>query len=386
MISKFFMLLRIPVLIGVLDSSNYIMYLANINNTLYYSIIVIAKAAILVAFSSKYIKRMKRMMPESMFLCLTMIGLASSIFLYDVELLAIIQYCMFFFSLFLTLLFVRSDIRGYASGVAVSGFLILAVYIPLVHLGKIDNHYGRFLFLGDMHPNLGGEILATVLILSSFCLRFKSFTFLFLSIFYACMLMQSRSSLLAIMICWVLYCVRLIIQRKGLKTAVLLFGVGVILVPTVVLIGVVSVPTVGDFVTGFFADKIFLVSNEYRGGGTGLSGRDHHWAVSLELFADHPFWGVGIDYPARLNVLQPHNWFLYSITQFGLVGVFLCLFVLAQFIIVLKRSMNYTVVLIPLLLMMLINDRFMNLNIYPFGLYVILFSIGSGRTHQLKRQ
>jgi O-antigen ligase len=50
----------------------------------------------------------------------------------------------------------------------------------------------------------------------------------------------------------------------------------------------------------FVADDVLLVSDPYRGLGTGASGRDRNVEFGLELFLEHPLAGVGFGRSERL--------------------------------------------------------------------------------------
>lgn len=81
-----------------------------------------------------------------------------------------------------------------------------------------------------------------------------------------------------------------------------------------------------------------------------------------------------MEYPKRLDILQPHNWFLYPVALFGLSGYLVIAGMIHAQISVVRKDFSELVRIVPILIMMMLNDRFMNLNINPLGIYVYLFA------------
>jgi len=76
-----------------------------------------------------------------------------------------------------------------------------------------------------------------------------------------------------------------------------------------------------DAVLDVVADKL-LISDEYRGGSTGLVGRADIWAATYDLFLENPVIGVGSGQHIQiLNMTSyAHNMYLILLAENGLVG------------------------------------------------------------------
>lgn len=248
------------------------------------------------------------------------------------------------------------------------------MYLTYVSMDMISHKGDRYYFFSDSHPNLGGELISSAVIMATISLKPKHFFMLAVPALYCTFLLQSRTSTIAILIsvfCFITLWSKWKFGWKATRWA--------ILTTPALLLGVfASLSAIGSEETqeafDLLFDSVFLVDDEYRGGESGFSGRDQHWGDAIEVIMNHPFFGAGPNFMDRLGVLQPHNWILYAISQFGFLGLVLVLVFIAAAYEAARRDPIRLAVLTPLFVPWLLNDRFLNFNAYPFILYIVVFT------------
>lgn len=272
----------------------------------------------------------------------------------------------------LTLLIVRrSNLPIYVLAcVCTIGFSTL-LYIFSVHSGKVDAIWGRYSYFRGTEPNLGSEIIAISVILATCVLSPIRLLMFAVPSLYAISLMQGRSGL---MVSIVGLAMKLYFSIENPKTRLLM---------TYALV------LVGFLIFMFWFDNIstlvkglFLIEDEHRGASTGFTGRDELWGSALKAFQQSPFIGNGVNLNEKFGV-EPHNFFLFGLAQFGALSllIFGMIFFLYFDMFRSNRQWAYGLSAIPIL--WLFNDRFLNLNPYPFLLYVVLLAhtVASSRQH-----
>ncbi len=362
--------LTIPTLVGIMDSSSYIYILSRSSEITFYSFIIFVKIAI-TALNPVNLSQKNRFMN---FAVITFFAVIVSSLANESQITAALRPIAVCISVLLTIYLISGKIIDYAKGYAISGFIICAIFIFSVQSGMIVQTGERHHFVAESHPNLGGELISATLVMSSLTLGPRLFLILNAASLYCTFLLQSRTSTLAILIALLCYGIayfrgKLGIRRKALLSLVVLWITAAF---TIALIAIQSEATNQAF--DFIYNSVFLVEDQYRGGYSGVSGRDEHWWEAIRVAMDHPFIGAGPDFMERLGVLQPHNWTLYAISQFGMLGwVLVVIFGYAAFGAV-RNDPVRAMVLIPLFVPWLLNDRFLNFNAYPFALYIIVFA------------
>ncbi|MEN9925498.1 MAG: hypothetical protein RL268_1624 [Pseudomonadota bacterium] len=362
--------LTIPALVGIMDSSSYIFILSQVSEITFYSFIIFVKIAI-IALKPINLKQKNRFLN---FTVVTFFAVIASSLANESQITAAIRPIAVCISVLLTVYLIREKIIDYAKGYAISGFIICLIFIFSVQTGMIIQTGERYHFLAESHPNLGGELVSATLIMSSLTLGPRLFLILGASSLYCTFLLQSRTSTLAILIVLLCYGIAYLRGKFGVRRTVLLSLVVVWITAafTAALAAIQSEAANQAF--DFIYNTVFLVEDQYRGGYSGVSGRDEHWWEAIRVAMDHPFIGAGPDFMERLGVLQPHNWTLYAISQFGMLGwVLVVIFGYAAFGAV-RNDPVRAMVLIPLFVPWLLNDRFLNFNAYPFALYIIVFA------------
>src|SRR5262249_52106273 len=110
-------------------------------------------------------------------------------------------------------------------------------------------------------------------------------------------------------------------------------------------------------------NRIMLLDDQYRGLGTGDVGREERWDFALETFRQNPLFGVGFGgYFKSQDQLTPHNFWLYMLSQMGLLSI-ISIYALARAAYtLLKRNRMALIFCSSALLLTIFNDRFINMN------------------------
>jgi len=257
-----------------------------------------------------------------------------------------------------------------ALGVLSSGINVLFVIMALA--GQIPDHFGRMLYFGGAHPNLGSEIAAigVISLCMTFSLRPTHVVALSIPNLVACFLMQGRTGMLAIVFA-VLIRLYLSVRGRGMNYLLGLVTLLLIVVPIGALLG-------GRTIRADISE-VLLLEDSHRGVGTGFVGRDGRWKGGIDMFLSSPLTGGGPDVFRSEAMLSPHNWFMYGIGELGALFLLVLFFMIRCVVRAYRYNSAHVLVLSPVLLMMMLNDRFMNLNAYPTLMYVFLFALASWR-------
>ena len=137
---------------------------------------------------------------------------------------------------------------------------------------------------------------------------------------YTMWIVSSRASLLmaclsAAMTGWI--SVRRARPRAAIKWTIVLVSLACILFASALLGGPLSQ------VINYLGVDVFMVEDEHRGLGSGGSGRTDLWAAALDLWMEHPVFGVGF---RGHQLLMPegmlaHNAYLGVLADMGLCGI-----------------------------------------------------------------
>jgi len=369
-----------PVLAGALDSSSCIYLVSGADEAAFYALVLALKLALLPSVGS--IRAAGRF---TAFAATALFAVVLSSSVNDTALIDAVQPLAVVLSIAVTLAIIGSDIAGYAKGMALSGSLMCAGYIASTSAGIIEATGDRYKFFAGTHPNLGGELISTTLVVAAFALRPRSFIALAAASLYCTYLMQSRTATLAIIVSVICYFLVRSGTRLGWRTTAWVAGTLALLACLTLLIEgeAGTIAALIDFVT----QSVFLVEDQYRGGASGLSGRDQHWLEALRVIAEQPLLGTGPGHSARVGGLQPHNWALYAISQYGMPGWGLVGLFVAATVVAVRKDPRRLLALVPLFVPWLLNDRFLNFNAYPLVLYVLVFaSFGPARRNRAALQ
>jgi hypothetical protein len=357
----------VGVLFGLLDSSVWIAtYGGGSDFSLYYAITVPCKALILLSFSG--IARSDNatlLRPLYLSIGLTV---CVSLVLGNTGIEGITQPVGVLISLAMTLMVLTDEnIKLYMKAFGTSCFLSFVIFMFQVKLVPINADHGvsdlgdRYSFIFGTHPNLGGEFLLTGFI--AFCIARLS-TILILAIFtlyfIALNLLQARAAMLSLLLAFFLYLYVEHIRRAA--PAMYRIGLLFILILCIVSYSVLNFESISH---------LFLLDNEYRGVGTGFVGRSERWEYAWNIFLEYPFFGAGFGYFREHP--SAHNMWLGMLSTMGFMAVFILVAMLQNGWRVYMANTNMFLMLLSFIPMTLFNDRFLNLNPYPFLLFVVLF-------------
>lgn len=266
-------------------------------------------------------------------------------------------------NLFLTLSIVkRNNLSLYVTTCVWVLGVSTVLYVAEVHAGVAKEVWGRFSYFGGTEPNLGSEIVAMSVVLATCVLPPVRLLLFAAPSLYAINLMQGRSALIVALVA---------------LAAKLFFGIEstqkrLIAALMIAFVGLVLFIFFFADVNAFF-NAMFLVDDEYRGSSTGFTGRDQLWGAAWKYFEQSPFIGNGVGFGEKVGV-EPHNFFLYGLSQFGLLSFFIFGTILFLYFDLYRSNRQWVYGLLAIPIFWMFNDRFFNLNPYPFLFYVVLFA------------
>ncbi|MGY3363865.1 O-antigen ligase [Bradyrhizobium sp. GM2.4] len=341
-------------LVGALDGLVFLSFLLSMDQTIYYSAVLFLKIAVLVLRGQTPSRASRASIP---FIYCVLILETISALINDVGILSTIRVYVFCVNLFVTLTFVSVS---YWRGLLFISSIDALLYLAFLETGRISDAYGRYLFFSASHPNLGAELFFSAAF-ASMLSKTPKLSLLLLPLFFApTFLMQGRAAEIGI-----LYAVG-IVGWKSTKNLSPLARFGTASLVAVVAFGWLMTVDVAALV-----NKVLLLDNQYRGENTNATGRITYWTSALDVWFSHPLFGAGSDYPTRLGTLQAHNFFLYPLAYYGLLGFSLVLiFVQRLLVVAISGRAAYIAAFVP---MLAFNDRFINLNTYPTIMFVYIF-------------
>lgn len=271
-------------------------------------------------------------------------------------------------NLVITLLVLKpDDLHQYLKSVAIGGTLLTLIYIVQVHGGAIDDNYGRYYYFNQSHPNLGAEISAVLVICAAVTLPFRYLMIVAAVAVYSILLMQGRAALLvsvAGIAARLAIDLRAYASRSSFNAA--------IVIGAVAIVGLAATPFLLKVVIA-----LLQLDDEYRGTGSGFVGRDRLWEHAFEIFEQSPFFGAGASFFEDPNQEPVHTFYLYGLTLYGItsIPIYICIF--SAGVIAYRRNPKAIAVIASFLIFTVFNARFMNLNLYPFVVYVALFALAA---------
>ncbi|WP_354168117.1 MULTISPECIES: O-antigen ligase family protein [unclassified Bradyrhizobium] len=332
----------------------FVSYIFEIDQTVYYSATVALKIALFLLRREKLTEASRAVLPFIYILILSEI--ASSLW-NDVSALSSARILVFSVNLFVTLNFLGTP---YWRGLVFVSVIDATVYLVFYQTGRLVDFYGRTLFFSASHPNLGSELFFSAAF-GALLIRMPKVSFALTPLFFApTFLMQGRAAELGIL---AVACILFWHASRNLSPLTRL-----LLILTTLIAGGALLFTLD---VSDLANKVLLLDNQYRGENTNASGRNLYWASAFEAWATNPLFGAGSDFPARLGMLQPHNFFLYPIAYYGLMGLIVLFILLSKFAYV--AVFGRALYLVPFVPMLAFNDRFVNLNTYPAIMFLFLF-------------
>ena len=240
-----------------------------------------------------------------------------------------------------------------------------AFHAALCVTNRMPAWFGRYLYFGYNQFNLGGEIEAIGCIAAALVLpRLLSLPVLAV-ILFDMNKMETRSAMLVGLCAIVVILIFDGHRRLSQGRAIALLVLGTI--GAVLLIAVGAGVKLSDA-----ASSLFLLNDPHRGIETGGSGRSDLWQWSLQLFQQSPLVGHNLGYFESIGFIGSHNFILYGLAQYGLMSMLFVGSVIYGFASLARQNLYRFAVLCCVLPLLLLNDRFTNLNPYPFIFFVLL--------------
>ncbi|MGG6262451.1 O-antigen ligase family protein [Stutzerimonas stutzeri] len=360
---------RSALLVGILDTSVALSYLLGIPVNLWYAGTLALKIIILLA--SRFCGRDNLKANLGFFVSMVVLLSISAISgEYTSE--AIPKAAGFILHLAITISIINHrNLINYASGISSTGLIISFLYIPYALSGMAEDNFGRYLFFGGSHPNLGSEILAMCVVVGAMHLGIRKFLLLAILAIASITLMQGRAALIASTLVALIKIsphIKAILKNRRTRATA-----GVLLI-TALGVTILNLESIIDFIR-----RILLLDDSYRGVGSGFVGRSDRWESAWLLFLESPTLGVGYGYYDGAKVDTPHNAYLYAIAEFGLTSIALFYLLCVAAYRAAKKNPDLAKPLLPILVLTIFNDRFLNINPYPFLAITILLTLGSKR-------
>jgi len=220
-----------------------------------------------------------------------------------------------------------------------------------------------------MHPNFGGEILfgagVCLMTLRTSWLRWSSAALLLFAFFS----FQSRSALLGFLIVWL--GAEWLLHGKGWeglsrKLLTLAAATGAL------IIAIVALPSLGDTINFVLSDVLFL-NDPYRGTGSGLVGRIDTYETAWQTIKQYPIIGSGLDQSIYVDEDGGvHNGFLALAAEYGALSSIIFAVIAFGAMQAYRRDRFLLIVLLACLLIFFFGARTVNLNVFPFLLWLCL--------------
>jgi hypothetical protein len=351
----------VAVLCGVLDSSAWLAtYDYGSYFALYYAFAVSCKALILLIFIRTVRPNNARLLRP---VCFPVgIAVGASIILGITSSEGVIQPIGTLISLALTIMVLSDEnITAYMKAFGVSCFMACLAFLFQLKFGDtVWTESGRYTFIYGTQPNLGGEILFAGFI--AFCFARLNTKLIFGTFALYCFvisLLEARAAMLSMLIAFSLYVyVEKIRRFAPIERIAFISILGVIFV----LYCALNWDSISN---------LFLLDDSYRGAGTGVAGRGQRWENAWNTFLQFPLFGVGFGYFSY--DLTPHSMWLGMLSTMGLMSFFIFVAILQNGWRIYSANIRVFFLLISFIPMTIFNDRILNLNPYPFLLFVLLF-------------
>jgi O-antigen ligase len=304
----------------------------------------------------------QQIVPIFVLYCLCFVSLASS---QASGYLPIVQNVAFLAHLALTLLLVADEIPAYLRWLARLIGASAVLYVLFWFFGQIISVWGRAWYFNGLHPNLGTEIAAMGALCGVLSLRYREYLLITAAPLVSAFIMQGRSAIVAIVLATGLRSVHeIFLSFRSRRTQIYVL----LAIPAGIATLYWSFPIL---VQAMMFDDI------HRGADTGFVGRADRWAFAWQTFLSRPLTGRGLGSYADLDMESPHDFFLYGLAEMGLLSVPLFLMIGYMYVKAFRIHGWKVVSIAPVVVLMIMNDRFMNLNPYPFLLWVLLFALST---------
>jgi O-antigen ligase len=268
---------------------------------------------------------------------------------------------------FLLIIIDKSEIKVFLRYFFVTTSFFAFAHIILVLTGQIEDSNGRYLFFGNTHPNLGGEIYAVAAFAGAISLGKKAYLFYSLPFIVSSFYLQSRTGMTVVALTLIF---RLFFTDKDK------FQFRNLIVGTYITFFIVSILLSVSSIRIWLIERVLFFEDVNRGIGTGLvTGRDDRWAQAWDDFSKSPFFGNGLNWHSDGLNLSAHNPILFSLVYFGIFGFIFWVIITHSIIRIFLTQFQTFLLLSPNLIMILLNDRFLNSNAFPLLFYFCILKL-----------
>lgn len=226
--------------------------------------------------------------------------------------------------------------------------------------------YGRAFYFGQ-HPNLGGEIVFGATALVAFnnraWLRYACYVFSVVTLLE----LQSRAAVLGVVL-------MIAVTEIPRRIEMLRVGMAAAFAATALLCtAMLMSPSLGQRVADFVKEDVLMVSNPYRGAGTGLVGRAETWVMAYHRVIERPLTGSGLNLSGKTILGDPvHNGYIKNLADFGVPGILLDFLLLAAIPMAFRVDPRRGALVLACNLVYFFNARNVNLNIFPLILWIAI--------------
>jgi O-antigen ligase len=126
-----------------------------------------------------------------------------------------------------------------------------------------------------------------------------------------------------------------------------------------------------------YISSFLFLDDEYRGLASGFVGRDDLWSGAWNYFLLSPIIGNGAGFFEHLVDVYPHNFFLYGLSEFGLLSLPVFGIMFALMFAMFRNDLQKYVSLASISIFWIFNARFININPYPFLFFAVLLAYGN---------
>ncbi len=261
-----------------------------------------------------------------------------------------------------------------STAIVLGGFSVFLVLTTAVGVE------GRLAVFG-IHPNWWGEVAACVGFASLF---FRQLLFRLLGLcasIYLMFVFESRGAMLALVLPVLGWSLWSLVVEKASRSRYLPLAVAI--VALIVFTFFIFPLQTYDFLNSsfsFVSDRVLLLSDPYRGLGTGFVSRTPTWALAFELWLSDPFFGIGFGRSDEISLaregLAVHNGFLILLAENGLLGVVLFVVGVAWAVAYAVKIRDWPAVclLVGYCIMMMFAPRAVNLNVLSLSFFFVLGS------------
>ncbi|MFP1133193.1 O-antigen ligase family protein [Asticcacaulis sp. W401b] len=363
-------------LVGYMDTLIILSYIIGVEQTTFHFGVILLK----IFLASIFYKKIHIPRNALFFVFVVFFSILPGIVINGEDYLQLIQILGFSGQLILSCALIGKDgLLDYLKSIAISVSTFAVIHSVMCIFNYIPNNYGRYFYFRGFHPNLGSEIGAIGVVAAALSMRWKSTAMIVAAIVPSIMLMQGRAALLAVVLTLAL--------RFGFEGVAYMFRLrarAFPVLPTVVFL--ISLALLASSLIYHVMSDVFMLNDEYRGVGTGFVGRDSHWLTAIAVIQEKPLFGAGPGYFNQRGMLSPHNFFLYGISTMGIIGfgVFLANLTFL-YVKMWSASKFHGFVLAGILPLFLFNDRMLNVNPYPFVVFVVLVSFNMNVSFRRER-